>query len=180
MIQKYIRENYASIVEVAKVITKGRLPDYEDLAHEVMCLLLEGNRTKMNKLVESDVIKWYIIRTTINQYRSSSSRYYKKYNKQNKLVQKNKNLVVEHLSHITKLDLTNEKINQEEILEFIDQKLQEVAWFERNCFLVYYWDELTLDSMSELTGISRNTLYSAIKETRIFLQNEIKKQGFRR
>ena len=74
MIQRYIRDNYGSILEIAKVITKGRKPDYEDLAHEIMIILLTSNRETMDRLVETKKIKFYIIRTTINQYRSSSSR----------------------------------------------------------------------------------------------------------
>ena len=55
MIQRYIRDNYESILEIAKVITKGRKPDYEDLAHEIMVILLTGNREKMNSLVKSKI-----------------------------------------------------------------------------------------------------------------------------
>ena len=72
MIQKYIKDNYSSIIEIAKVITKGRKPDYEDLAHEVIEILLTGNREKLNGIVKDKKIKFYIVRATINQYRSSS------------------------------------------------------------------------------------------------------------
>ena len=70
MIQKYIKDNYSSIIEIAKVITKGRKPDYEDLAHEVIEILLTGNREKLNGIVKDKKIKFYIVRATINQYRS--------------------------------------------------------------------------------------------------------------
>ncbi len=180
MIQRYIRENYDSILEIAKVITKGKKPDYEDLAHEIMIILLTSNREKMDSLVETKKIKFYIIRTTINQYRSSSSRYFKKYRKENKTIQKETNAIREHLIHQKKLDLTLSKIYDEEILEFISDKLNDVEWFEKNCFAIYYGDELTLDAMSKLTGISRNTLYRAIRDTRNYLQDEIEESRFRR
>ena len=171
MIQRYIRENYDSILEIAKVITKGRKPDYEDLAHEIMILLLTGNREKMNSLVKNKKIKFYIVRATINQYRSSSSKYFKKYRKETTL---------KHLLHQVNLDLTPSKNYNEEVLEFIDEKLNDVEWFEKNCFAIYYGDELTLDAMSDLTGISRNTLYRAIRDTRNYLQDEIQESRFRR
>jgi len=180
MIQRYIRDNYDSILEIAKVITKGRKPDYEDLAHEIMILLLTGNREKMNSLVEKKKIKFYIIRATINQYRSTSSPYFKKYRKETTLKRKQDATIREHLTHLKNQDLTPSKNYNEEVLEFIDEKLNDVEWFEKNCFAIYYGDELTLDAMSELTGISRNTLYRAIRDTRNYLQDEIEESRFRR
>ena len=180
MIQRYIRDNYDSILEIAKVITKGRKPDYEDLAHEIMILLLTGNREKMNILVEKKKIKFYIIRATINQYRSTSSPYFKKYRKETTLKRKQDATIREHLTHLKNQDLTPSKNYNEEVLEFIDEKLNDVEWFEKNCFAIYYGDELTLDAMSELTGISRNTLYRAIRDTRNYLQDEIEESRFRR
>ena len=120
MIQKYINENYESIKEIAKVITKGKKPDYEDLCHEVILRLLTGNKTKINSLIENDAIKWYIIRTTINQYRSSSSGYYKKYRKQNNLTRNESKEVKEHLLFLKNLELNSYKEKVEDILEFIN------------------------------------------------------------
>jgi len=180
MIQRYIRENYDSILEIAKVITKGRKPDYEDLAHEIMILLLTGNREKMNLLVKNQKIKFYIIRATINQYRSTSSKYFKKYRKETSTIRKQTPSIKEHLTHLSNLDLIPSKNFNEEVLDFIDEKLNDVEWFEKNCFAIYYGDELTLDAMSELTGISRNTLYRAIRDTRNYIQDEFEGSRFRR
>ena len=58
MIREYIRDNYDSIIEIAKVITKGRKPDYEDLAHEVIEILLTGNLEKLNGIVKDKKIKF--------------------------------------------------------------------------------------------------------------------------
>ena len=135
-----------------------------------MVILLTSNREKMDSLVETKKIKFYIIRTTINQYRSSSSRYFKKVQeRKTRTIQKESNAIREHIIHQKKLDLTLSKIYDEEILEFISDKLNDVEWFEKNCFAIYYGDELTLDAMSNLTGISRNTLYRAIRDTRKLL-----------
>ena len=41
MVQKYIRENYDAIIEIAKVITQARYPDFEDLAHEVILAFVD-------------------------------------------------------------------------------------------------------------------------------------------
>ena len=73
MTQKYIRENYDAIVDIAKVITQGRKPDYEDLAHEVILSVLTANRDKMNLLVSKKQMRYWIIRLCINNYRSKTS-----------------------------------------------------------------------------------------------------------
>ena len=52
VVRKYIGENYDSIIEIAKVITKGHAPDFEDLAHEVILMVLEADEEKMSRIIE--------------------------------------------------------------------------------------------------------------------------------
>ena len=176
MVQKYIRENYGSILEIAKVITQGRKPDYEDLAHEVMLMVLEANRDKMRIIVEKNQMRFWIIRLCINNYRSSTSRYHYKYRKPDERHRQ----AAEHLNHLHNLNDVDQKKWNEVLLKFIEDKLQEVEWFEKNCFSIYYGDEHSLNSMAQETGISRNTLYRAIRDVRNYIQHETKKQGLRR
>ena len=61
------------------------------------------------------------------------------------------------------------------LLNFIEDKLQNVEWFEKNCFSIYYGDKHSLNSMAKETGINRNTLYRAISDVRQYIKNEIKK-----
>lgn len=176
VVQKYIRENYGSILEIAKVITKGKAPDFEDLAHEVILMVLESDREKMAKIVSKNQMRFWVIRLCINNYRSVTSRYHYKYRKPK---ERHRN-ATEHLKHIHNLDDIDQKRFNEKVLEFIELKLQNVQWFEKNCFAIYYGDEHSLNSMAKETGISRNTLYRAICDVRNYLKDEITKQGFRR
>ncbi len=176
VVQKYIRENYGAIIEIAKVITQGRHPDYEDLAHEVIVMVLEANRDKMRVIVEKNQMRFWIIRLCINNYRSSTSRYHYKYRKP---TERHKQ-AAEHLNHLHKLNDIDQKKWNEVLLNFIEDKLDDVDWFEKNCFAIYYGDKHSLNSMAKETGISRNTLYRAIRDVRNYIQNEIKKQGLRR
>lgn len=169
-------ENYNSIVEIATVITSGRKPDFEDLAHEVILMVLEADRAKMDKLVEKKQMRFWIIRLCINNYRSTTSRYHYKYRKPEERHRK----AAEHLRHIHNLeDLESKKFN-EKVLAFIEKKLDNVEWFEKNCFAIYYGDEHSLNSMAQETGISRNTIYRAICDVRNYIRDEVKKEGFRR
>ena len=176
MIQKYLSDNYSEIIGIAKVITKGRKPDYEDLAHEVIVMVLESEREKMNRLVELGEIKYWIIRLCLNNYRSSTSKYHYKYRKPEERHRK----AAEHLSFIYKLDEIGQKKYNEKVLEYIEEKLEDVDWFEKNCFAIYYGDEHSLNSMAEETGINRNTLYRAIRNTREYVKDEYEKSGPRR
>jgi len=176
VVQKYIRESYGAIVDIAKVITQGRHPDYEDLAHEVILAVLTSNREKMQKIVEKNQMRFWIIRLCINNYRSTTSRYHYKYRKPNE----RHNAAKEHLAFLRKLDNIKQKQHDENILDFIHEKLEDVEWFEKNCFAIYYGDEHSLNSMAKETGISRNTLYKAICDVRNYLKDEVQKQGFRR
>ncbi len=69
MVRKYIGENYDSIIEIAKVITKGHAPDFEDLAHEVILMVLEADEEKMARIIEKKQMRFWIIRLCINNYR---------------------------------------------------------------------------------------------------------------
>ena len=176
VVQKYIRENYAAIIDIAKVITKGHHPDYEDLAHEVILMVLTANREKMAKIVEKNQMRFWIIRLCINNYRSTTSRYHYKYRKPKERHRQ----AAEHLRHVHSLDEIEQKKWNEVLLNFIEDKLQDVEWFEKNCFAIYYGDKHSLNSLAEETGISRNTLYRAIRDVRTYIQNEKEKQGLRR
>ena len=176
VVQKYISENYDSIIEIAKVITKGHAPAYEDLAHEVILMVLEADNEKMKKLVDKKQMRFWIIRLCINNYRSTSSKYHYKYRKHEERHRK----ASEHIKHIHTLSDIDEKIFNEQVLDFIEKKLDNVDWFEKNCFAIYYGDEHSLNTMAKETGISRNTLYKAICDVRNYIKDEVQKQGFRR
>lgn len=176
MVNKYIGENYDSIIEIAKVITKGHAPDFEDLAHEVILMVLEADAEKMARIIEKKQMRFWIIRLCINNYRSTSSKYHYKYRKPKERHRK----ASEHLRHIHNLSDVDAKVFNEKVLAFIEKKLENVEWFEKNCFAIYYGDEHSLSSMAKETGISRSTLYKAILEVRNYIKDEVQKEGFRR
>jgi len=179
VIVKYVKENYGSILEICKVITRGKKEDYEDLAHEIMVLLLTHNRKKMNLLVKKGEIKWYILRMTMHEYRGKKGVYYKKYKRHTRMLY-DERMIKEHNSFLGNLDEVERKNKEEKVLNFIDERINEMPWFEKNCFSIYYHEGLSLNIMSDLTGINRNTLYRAIRKVRNFIQDEIKKEPWYR
>ena len=173
VVNKYMNENYTRIVDIAKVITKGHAPDFEDLAHEVILMVLEADDEKMEALIKKKQMRYWIIRLCINNYRSTTSRYHYKYRKPKERHRK----AAEHLRHVHGLDEIEQKEHDEIALDFIYRRLQNIEWFEKNCFSIYYGDEHSLNSMAKETGISRNTLYRAICDVRNYIKDEAKKQG---
>ena len=60
----------------------------------------------------------------------------------------------------------------EERLEWIEDKLKDVYWFDAEVFKVYYLEGHSLNSMAKATKINRNTLFKSINNVKKYLINE--------
>ena len=58
-------------------------------------------------------------------------------------------------------------------LEKIDNVLDELNWYDREIFKLYYYDGNTLDGLAEKTRISRNSLFTTIDKVRDILKNRL-------
>jgi len=67
----------------------------------------------------------------------------------------------------------NERNIQLERLEEIDRILDDVYWYDREVFKLYYYKGNTLDSLAAKTKISRNSLFTTIDKVRTLIKNEI-------
>ena len=59
-----------------------------------------------------------------------------------------------------------------EKLDSIDLVLNNLYWYDRKVFQLYYSGE-TLDSLAKKTGISRNSLFTTIDKVRTILKKEL-------
>tara|TARA_R110002110_G_scaffold257115_1_gene473052 strand:- start:39 stop:617 length:579 start_codon:yes stop_codon:yes gene_type:complete len=73
------------------------------------------------------------------------------------------------LSNIPNEELDNHKLNQ---LEKIDKELDDLYWYDRELFKLYYSGE-TLDSLAAKTKISRNSLFTTIDKVRTILKKKL-------
>lgn len=162
MLKAWLQDNYGVVLDIAKTITRGKYPDYEELAHEVVVAILEADRARMNGIVKDGGMRHWVVRLCINNYRSKTSRYHYKYRKPDERHEK----AMEHLQFVRDLDEIEDKKLLEEQLALVEKWAKEMPYFERNAFRAYYELNHSLNSLSEATGISRNTLYKAIRETR--------------
>ena len=68
------------------------------------------------------------------------------------------------------------KKQKEEIevkLEWIDEKLKDLYWFDAEVFKLYYRKNFSLSEMAKATKINKNTLYKAIRNVKNYLKNEL-------
>ena len=118
-------------------------------------------------------LTFYIVRIMMNQYQSNTSPYHKKYRRT-----KHK----EHLKEFyiyTKEPLTKEKMQEfedrEKRLQWIDEKLKGLSWFDVEVFRIYFREGFSLNKMQKETKINRSTLGKSIRFIKNFLKNEKQK-----
>jgi DNA-directed RNA polymerase specialized sigma24 family protein len=59
-----------------------------------------------------------------------------------------------------------EEYQQWQKLEQIDKALENVYWYDRDVFKLYYYEGNTLTGLAKKTGISRNSLFTTIDKVR--------------
>ena len=72
-------------------------------------------------------------------------------------------------------NLPNEKIDHTQLnkLEDIDRCLDDLNWYDRELFKLYYYEGNTLDSLATKTRISRNSLFTTIDKVRQILKKKL-------
>lgn len=172
-LNKYLEKSYFDLLDISKRITSNAHPDYEDLLHETILALYKSDINKINDIIENKKLTFYIVRIMMNLYQSNTSPYHKKYRKQY-----NNEQLKEYYIY-TKEPLTKEKIKKfeenEKRLQWIEDKLQDLSWFDVEVFKIYYRENYSLNKMSEATKISRSTLGKSIRFIKNYLKDEKRK-----
>ena len=159
-----------NLLDISKRITSNRHPDYEDLLHETILALYNSDQEKIKYIIEQKKLTFYIVRIMMNQYHSNTSPYHKKYRKQF-----NKKQLKDFYIY-TKEPLTKEKIkqlqDQENRLQWIEEKLKHLSWFDVEVFKIYYRENYSLNTMSKATKINRSTLGKSIRYIKNYLKSK--------
>ena len=169
----YLENSYNKLLEISKRITSNKYPDCEDLLHETILALYNSDQEKIKTIIEKKQLTFYIVRIMLNQYQSNTSPYHKKYRKSYNDKQ------LKEFYIYTKEPLTKEKMQEfedrEKRLQWIDEKLKGLGWFDVSVFKLYYKEKFSLNSMSRATKINRSTLGKSIRYIKNFLKNEKQK-----
>ena len=112
---------------------------------------------------------FYVVRVMLNQHHSKTSRYHYKYRK---YYEYHVSGVHDGVSKDDTPETIEYKANVEQRLEWVEEKLKDVYWFDAECFRIYYREGYSLSEMAKETKINKNTLYKAIKNVKNYLINE--------
>ena len=167
MLNKYLIENYDKLKDMAFNI--AGINGKDDLLSFVIEELYKCDQDRIDEIIEKNQLTFYIARVMLNQYHSKTSRYYYKYKK---FYEYHTTTTIESIS-ADNVDYTiKEKELVEERLDWIEEKLKDVYWFDAQVFKVYYLEEHSLNSMAKATKINRNTLFKAISNVKKYLIKE--------
>ena len=148
-------------------ITSGKGND--DLFSFVIEELYKCDQDRIDEIIKNGDMRWYIIRIMVNQYHSKTSRYYYKYKK---YYEYHTTTTIECLSADNTQYTIKDKELVEERLEWIEEKLKDLYWFDAEVFKIYYREGFSLNQMQKETKINRNTLHKAITNVKKYLLNE--------
>jgi len=153
---------------MACTIAKKSLIDCEELCHIVILSILEGDKEKIEGLIKKKQLRYWLARMMMNQYNSSTSPFHYTYRKP----AERHRLAKEDILLWFDSDM-EKKVRDEEKIDFINSTLSELPYFDKKVTEIYYEHGHSFKTMSEDTGISKTTLFKALKRTK----NEIKKQA---
>ena len=169
-LDKYLSKNYKKLKEVSDKITSCKHADSDDLLHDTILALYDSNEEKINKLIDKNELIFWIARIMVNQYHSKTSRYYYKYDK---YYEYHTCTTIENITADNTEYTIKDKKEVEEKLEWIEEKLKDLYWFDAEIFRIYYREGFSLNQMAKETKISRATIYKAVKNVKNYLINEL-------
>ena len=166
MLNEYLEENYNKLKDIAYNIAGT---NSDDLLSFVIEELYKCDIEKINDTIQQKKMTFYIVRVMLNQYYSKTSRYYYKYNKYYEL---HTTTIIECITKDDTIDNRKEKEKIEKQLEWVEDKLKDIYWFDAEVFKIYFREGFSLNQMQKETKINRNTLFKSINAVKKYLINE--------
>lgn len=158
MVNKWIEDNYKDLRDTIVNITKDDA-FIDDLLHEVILIFLE--KPIAEELVRKKQAKFYFIRIALNQYRSNSSPFHKKYrhnthrNNRHLINEWWEDLDIEDTNYNIELDeLVNLNLDIIEEMLLSDNKEEKFAGF---IIMLWFSNGMNYAEVARCLGISRST-----------------------
>ena len=167
MLDKYLIDNYDKLKDIAYNITNGKGND--DLFSFVIEELYKCDKDRISKIIQKKQMTFYVVRIMMNQHHSKTSRYHYKYRK---YYEYHTTTTIESISPDNTEYTIKDKELIEERLQWVEEKLKDLYWFDAECFRIYYREGYSLAEMAKETRINKNTLYKAINNVKNYLKNE--------
>jgi len=151
--------------------------EINEAVQELMLYFLQMNPTVLKDIYEKDGQKGVVRYGAVvlrRSFTSPRSPYYYKYKKYYTNLDAQASSITYDITETG--ETSNEKHlynipNPEEYqqwqkLEQIDKALENVYWYDRDVFKLYYYEGNTLTGLAKKTGISRNSLFTTIDKVR--------------
>ena len=161
-----------------------------DAVQELMLYFLQMNPETLSRIYENDGIlgiKKYgavVLKRSLTSLRSPFYYKYRKYYKN--LVGQTLNSDYSQLGKIQnayhksiynlpeETEAESEELKNWEKLEKIDIALQDLYWYDKRLFELYYTEKNTLDSLAKKTGISRNSIFTTLQKVKYIIKEKVK------
>jgi RNA polymerase sigma factor (sigma-70 family) len=142
----------------------------DDAFQELMVSLFEKEDNKLKAIYDRGDLLWYCIRALTLMLKSSTSRYYYKYKKYYTLI--NGNITADQIADI----VYNGQTSTWKQLDKIDKIIDEIYWYDREIFKLYYYQPNTLHGLAEQTGISRTSIFKTIKRVKKYIKKRLEEE----
>ena len=154
--------------------------EVDEVIQEFYLYMLQMNPDTLKGIFEKDGEKGLIRYGAVvirRSLQSKNSPYYYKYKKYytNLTGTSTSTLVSQDNYHKSIYNLPEEIVDNYKWkkLEEIDKQLDQMYWYDRELFKLYYYEANTLDSLAKKTGISRNSLFTTIDNVRQLLKDKL-------
>ena len=167
MLNDYFEANYQKLKEISLKI--AGVNNCENLLHFVIEEIYKCDQKRINEIIEKKQMTFYFVRVMLNQHQSKTSRFHYKYRN---YYEYHVTGIIDSISSDNSKDNTKKKEEVEERLEWIEEKLKDLYWFDAEVFRIYYREGFSLSEMQKATKINKNTLYKSIRNVKNYLINE--------
>ena len=166
-IYKIVADCRKDFIEMSYAFTTDE-NEINEVVQELMLYFLQMNKDTLKNIYDKDgkqgILRYGAVALR-RSFNSPRSQYYYKYKKYYTKLDDTCNITTSvnyKLENIPVIEIP--KSYQK--LEQIDTALDDMYWYDREIFKLYYYEKNTLDSLAEKTGISRNSLYTTIDKVR--------------
>jgi RNA polymerase sigma factor (sigma-70 family) len=159
--------------------------EIDDVVQELMLYFLQMNPETLKKIYTKDGLDGItrygavVLKRALTSVRSPFYYKYKKYYKNLKgmiySTTSSQGKAQQNAYHNSIYNMSEEVVENQEFkkLDKIDLVLNEMYWYDRKVFELYYYEGNTLDTLAKKTGISRNSLFTTIDKVRTILKKEL-------
>tara|TARA_R100000654_G_scaffold1313_2_gene4816 strand:+ start:353 stop:925 length:573 start_codon:yes stop_codon:yes gene_type:complete len=158
--------------------------EINEAVQELMLYFLQMNPTVLKDIYEKDGQKGVVRYGAVvlrRSFTSPRSPYYYKYKKYYTNLDAQASSITYDITESgetsNEKNLYNipnpEEYQQWQKLEQIDKALENVYWYDRDVFKLYYYEGNTLTGLAKKTGISRNSLFTTIDKVREYLKEQL-------